>query len=1100
MPFRKLRSRILASALSAVAAVAVWSISSMSQSTGTLWGRVSDPNGGVIPGVTITIRNRSIGYERATETDPDGLYQIAGLAAGTYQLEVRAAGFRGEAVPEIAIDTGQTIIQEFHLAIGNAEQEISVTATAPTVDPSTTAIGRVIDENAVRNLPLNGRNFLDLAQLDPAVNVQYGTNPGLLANNYTRVMVAGAFFSEGRITVDGSTVNDRFVGGTMLNFSQESVREFQIATFNFDPASGTPGAGVVNIVTKRGEDAFHGSGLFYYRDHNLAAYPGLARDPRNPSPFFARRQSGFSLGGPLKRDRLFWFGDYEHNQQNAVFTVNNDHPIFSKLDVIYPNPLTANFADMRMDWTVSDHAQGFFRYSRDSNQTIAPAAPAGMPSNWQSLRNDALQLQAGLTTITSTTAVNVFRGSYSYLNSQLRPISANECGNSLACIGIGQPGIMVFDAPQFRIGNQVNSPFPRWERNYQLVDDLTWQQGRHLVRIGGEWEHVYWKALYAFSDPAQITLWGPSNLQTPALQPIFDALPATLKDPGASPPSLSDILQLPLRSFVMGIGNPSLPVSYDFDKASRNDRVRAYIQDAWRLRPDLTVNSGLAYSYETHLFQSDLQRPAYLGSLFGGNLRAPQPPKRGFDPFVGLAWSPDGSRTTMIRLGSGIYTDQIALFWNARERAFIAPSGSGRVSVDGALTPYNFVSIPTSFKGADLLPLLPGIRADLASKLGNGSDHSRSAIEIIKQGGDIAAPDSTMTYAIHFAGGIQRQFSRDLVLAVDYVMRRYVKLGPLQDVFVLDENRFNRPLVTGRDPGTGTVSFVRNPVIPLCTPAQAAALDPRDYCSTGSINISSSAANDRYQALQVKLDRRFRNGSQVSISYSLSKNTGFVALTNYDDHREAYGHLAGSSLHKITSSAIWNLPGYGGTSRFRRALVNSWTASCLSQIWSAPPLDTMLSGLDLRGDGISNSLLPGTSHNSLGYGLSAAGLRSRVAAYNAGVESQTRQITNADGSVTLIRPRTPFNQIINPITLPATFSNGDSFISQDLRLTRKLRPSESVTILLIAEAFNVFNIANLTGYSNVLNQPNYGQPSARVGQVFGTGGPRAFQFGSRLEF
>src|SRR5262249_8155358 len=151
------------------------------------------------------------------------------------------------------------------------------------------------------------------------------------------------------------------------------------------------------------------------------------------------------------------------------------------------------------------------------------------------------------------------------------------------------------------------------------------------------------------------------------------------------------------------------------------------------------------------------------------------------------------------------------------------------------------------------------------------------------------------------------------------------------------------------------------------------------------------------------------------------------------------------------------------------------------QIRSAPPLDTILTGLDLDGDGISRTLLPGASHNSLGYGLSPAGLRTLVAAYNDAVEARTGRITNGDGSVTMIRPRTPFNQIINPITLPTVFSNGDSFISQDLRLTRRIAIKESFTLSLIAEAFNVFNIANLTGYSNVLNQPNYGQPSARVG-------------------
>src|SRR5678815_1660139 len=191
------------------------------------------------------------------------------------------------------------------------------------------------------------------------------------------------------------------------------------------------------------------------------------------------------------------------------------------------------------------------------------------------------------------------------------------------------------------------------------------------------------------------------------------------------------------------------------------------------------------------------------------------------------------------------------------------------------------------------------------------------------------------------------------MLSADYVMRRYVKLGPLQDVFVLDENRFNRPLVTGVDPATGAVSFVRNPVIPLCTVDQAAALNPNDYCSTGPINISSSGANNRYQALQVKLDKRFGPGSQVSLSYSLSRDVGFVEFTNYSDHRDAYGNLADSNRHSLTLSAVWNLPQYNGSRKFWQSLLNSWTVSSLSQIRSAPPLDTILSGLDLDGDGLS---------------------------------------------------------------------------------------------------------------------------------------------------
>lgn len=132
--------------------------------------------------------------------------------------------------------------------------------------------------------------------------------------------------------------------------------------------------------------------------------------------------------------------------------------------------------------------------------------------------------------------------------------------------------------------------------------------------------------------------------------------------------------------------------------------------------------------------------------------------------------------------------------------------------------------------------------------------------------------------------------------------------------------------------------------------------------------------------------------------------------------------------------------------------------------------------------------------------MSQSQLRDLVMGYNADVEAMTRRVTNADGSVTVIRPRTPQNQIINPITLPDQFTNDDSFITQDVRITRTIKIRENVRLSLIGEAFNLFNVANLTGYSGVLNQANYGQPSGRAGQVFGTGGPRAFQFAARLTF
>jgi hypothetical protein len=226
-----------------------------------------------------------------------------------------------------------------------------------------------------------------------------------------------------------------------------------------------------------------------------------------------------------------------------------------------------------------------------------------------------------------------------------------------------------------------------------------------------------------------------------------------------------------------------------------------------------------------------------------------------------------------------------------------------------------------------------------------------------------------------------------------------------------------------------------------------------------------------------------------------------VEFTDYDDFSSAYGNNPDDRRHRLTVSSIFDLPEYNGRFRLARGILNGWNVALISQTDSAPPLDTVLTGLDLNGDGISRTLLPGIPrHNTLGRELNASDLRNLVEKYNADVEERTRRIVNSDGSVTLVRPRTPFNQVINPIVLPQEFSSGDTLITQDVRLTRKINLGESASLSLIAEVFNVFNVANVSGYSNMLNQVNYGQPSSRAGQVFGSGGPRAFQFAARFQF
>jgi hypothetical protein len=923
-------------------------------------GTVSDTSGAAVAAARVTIKEVGTGTTQSVDTHADGTYELEHLLPATYEIEASRPGF-GTVQRRVSLRVGDSATLDFELKVGAIKERVDVAAGSAQVNRIDSEVAGIIERAQIEHLPINGRSFLELAQLQPTVDVVSVTNPGALGNNYQRVQVAGAYYSQTRISVDGATIGDRFFGGTMQGFSQESVQEFQIATFSLDPAIGVAGSGRSTSSRSGAPTTFMDR-----RSGTIAAtisrpIPGSDVTPATPSPFFARRQSGVSLGGPLRHDALFWFANYEHNDQDAVFLVANNHPIFSKFDGLYPNPLTSRQFDLRLDGRLSQRRQAFLRFGTDANDTTAPAVAVGLPSNWQAVRNRAFQIHGGLMSVLTPHLVNDLRLSTNYLGGDLDPMPSASCTDPLGCVGVGGPNILVFDAPQFRIGNQANSPFDRWQRTLQLVESITWQKGNHRLRAGVEWEHPYIKANLAFNEPAQVTLWGPTNLQTPAFMALYDGLPASLRDSGAPAPTISDLLQLPLRSLTTGIGDPLLPGTFNFDSASRNDLLRFYVQDGWRLRLNLTLSYGLAYSFETNLFAHDLPYPSYLSPIIGGDLSAPKRDLNNFDPSLSLVWAPGRKGKTVVRAGGGVYHDQGTVGWKARERAFIGPSGNARVVVDGSVAGLSFTSTPTDVCGEDLLPLLPALRADLTRRVGNGTNVAISGIDVVKQGDQIVDPSATTAYSIQANGGVQRELGRGFILTADYVLRRYVHVGPLQGVYSIDRNRFNRPRVTGVDAGTGAVSFVRDPIIPVCSFEQSIALSANDDCSTGPINMFASGANFRYQGVHIEIEKRYDSRRQFTLGYAFSHHSGFIdgGFTSYDDYRLAYGTIPNNRRHRLTMSSVWTPPNYTGSVRVWRALLNSWTVSVISHTFSAPPLNTLLSGLDLDGDGISLTLLPG---------------------------------------------------------------------------------------------------------------------------------------------
>ncbi|MEK7829914.1 MAG: TonB-dependent receptor, partial [Acidobacteriota bacterium] len=371
-----------------------------------------------------------------------GEYQITNLQPGEYEVKVAASGFK-TALSPIVVQVGDNVTVEFKLEVGAANETVVITSETPAINTADFKIDGVVNRKQIENLPLNGRNFLQLAMLEPGVSVEAVDNPGTSPNNFFRVSIAGASQAMTRISVDGATINDRVTGGTSQNFSQETVQEFQISTFNFDPSTSVTGVGSVNVVSRSGSNEFHGSAFFYFRDHNMSAYPSLQRDPRrfaNPKlndPFFARRQGGGSIGGPIKKDKVFFFFNVENNNQKGVVPVANNNPIFSQFDSAPQTPLEARQANFKLDYRHNEKHSGFFRFSTDNNDNYNTANGIFLPSNWVATNNVSTQGLVGVTSVFSQNVVNDVRYSYGYYGGRLKIPTTENCTDPTLCLGLG---------------------------------------------------------------------------------------------------------------------------------------------------------------------------------------------------------------------------------------------------------------------------------------------------------------------------------------------------------------------------------------------------------------------------------------------------------------------------------------------------------------------------------------------------------------------------------------------------------------------------------------------------------------------------------------
>ncbi len=386
--------------------------------TGSIGGVVLDESDAAIREAKVTVVNKETGLQRSVTSEADGDFLLAALPPGIYEVRAEAKGFR-TLVQTATVWTGDTTRVELQLPIGILEQVVEAIDRIPPLDYEEHGVAGGVSRFQIENLPLNGREFLQLAVMEPGVSA---APPG--AGFFTRrfdVSILSAPPEQTRVTVDGGPIYAPTAGGNPQSFSQEVIREFAVSTLNFDLSTGLTGSGAINVATRYGGNAYHGSGFFFFRDHNIAAYPALRREPTNPDPFFARRQTGFHFGGPLKKDRVFFFTAFEHMNQDGVVTVQPSVPDFAGFGGVFPSHFTGNQVTGRVDIRISEDNSLFLRYSHDGNDGFLPPPGQGnLPSNWSRNTNWADQSVASLTSVLRPNFINEIRFSYWYWHTRSR--------------------------------------------------------------------------------------------------------------------------------------------------------------------------------------------------------------------------------------------------------------------------------------------------------------------------------------------------------------------------------------------------------------------------------------------------------------------------------------------------------------------------------------------------------------------------------------------------------------------------------------------------------------------------------------------------------
>ena len=633
-------------------------------STGSIQGTVSDPSGALVDGAKVTITNKATGEVTNLATNSSGVYVSGALQSGNYVVRVEAKGFKSVELA-VPVQVGVTRAGNVKLQVGSPEQVVEVQAEAVQVNTEQATVQGVLTAQQIDNLPINGRNFLDLAQLEPGVQIQDGGNFDPTKNGFSSISFGGRFGRTARIEVDGIDVSDEEVGTTTENIPASAIGEFQIQQSSLDLSTELTSSGAVNVVTRSGTNSYHGQGFYLFRDHRIAA-----NLPGGDTPF-QRNQFGGNFGGPIIKDKLFFFIAAERTKQDLTAPVIPGGN-FTGLSSGFNSPFRENEADGRLDWQIKPNNYHFFyRFTFDGNRDVANYLPNTFQPFANVNHNPTHVVGLDFTTGSYTHSI---RAGYMKFRNNITDATASGVFNPAPKLELAigsDPTCLTAGVDPFCSGPNYLAPQDTIQSNKQFKYDGTRTWHNHIFRFGAGFNHIQEGGFAKFLGTA------------PAVNADTGAAVANLFAGGGGNP-----LNYPADNVILGNGQgfSSETSAFGFPGGGQgpDNRVLLYIGDSWKVRPNLTVTYGLRYQRDTGRTDSDLAPIpcSQLDPTFAANLAAGGTPCTGnildlygkglgdqvrqpntnFGPQLGVAFDPSGQGKTVFRAGIGLFYENN--IWN----------------------------------------------------------------------------------------------------------------------------------------------------------------------------------------------------------------------------------------------------------------------------------------------------------------------------------------------------------------------------------------------------------------------------------------------------